>query len=845
MRNALTLLPLPLNTTLDPRAETSREFSQKAFNMRLDRGAFEAGLRQRTFSAAHSSFASSGSQGLGLALYGSDSYMFGMNNNSLGACDADNTFLAGTMSRWDTSAVTLPTGITYTGRWSFWRHKTLVLAAGGASGSVIVIDPGAANSHSASLLYDDYDLDSAGTAGMFAPPYNVFGIHATATATATFTWSGTHSGSVANVTVDNENWVEVQDSVDPSGYVDVLHTLVADWLDGEAVDWSRVDSLTFKLEKYRPFDEGVHNWGGNFSNGATLNESSGWTFMVQTWDGVSAYTDHYCPVTLRLTTETRGGENYLQLQVYADLSGVARTDRTRVVGFKVSAVIRKNGPEGLRMSPLTLGGTYLIADDAADDIADVDTSSLLGNVNYAYTFYEAGPGESNAIAVNIAELVTLGDRAFANLPYLGGVVGIAVEPNTSPYTTAAQIRLYRKQTGGDWAEVTNSGLTGGPSRGTNQVDPVTDEWPVVKDNLRQHEVDGLTGVSLTISGTVDPLSTDAVTNVTCGASWKGSCVYGSRTGRVYFSDPADYRRVLWPSASVGTLLGDETDPRTVTLSRDESPITGIIAGDALYAFTRAGAYAFVGQFAATAVGPILLDVAGCLNTRACAEYRGGCVYCSDDGVYLLAMPPNSQGVSAEPQIVELTKNMRASYQGLVGTDYDDVVLVTNLGELWVLNGSDFMHLDKDGNWTTGTWADGCVVTDAVAHPYYGVVFLDDDGKLRVTGEFETDGATAVEGTGGSAYTWEYRTSTTNTPSRALRAKAYFNSGTVTVAVSSAKGSGSVALTTSDDYQSLPRITSGGAAIGGDYWDVQISAPSTTKVYKVEMELSGASAESGT
>lgn len=428
---------------------------------------------------------------------------------------------------------------------------------------------------------------------------------------------------------------------------------------------------------------------------------------------------------------------------WIDLTGVSSAILDEVKKIKVRFGVYQTGRGNYRLSKLYAGGTFY-HDDAGELYEQNETE--VDELEYAYDYSEGSNLRTARKLIVVPKTHLGGARQFVGTyPYLGSVQSIRVPRADSPYTDAGTINLYRK-VGDDYQRIAT-----GPN----------DEALVFEDRLPDSVIAGdTTTYPVTVMDFTEatPSLSGVATGVVFGCAWKGSNCYAVDDGTVVFSRTGDPSENLWEDVVLTNDTGSEDlgPPRTSTVADDTtSPVVAMVPAENLYCFTRTECYVFVsGETAATASFPRKIDgVRGCLGSRAACQFGDKALVGCDDGLW--AVKKSTTYGEQPDELIEMTKEIRASWRSLLGDSPSTVVVRHLLGEIWIFNENRYLHLTRDGLAIEGEWADGATVYDAASDPEFGLVLLLGSGHLGLIADCPTDGGTTLLGDDGEPFRWEW------------------------------------------------------------------------------------------
>lgn len=194
---------------------------------------------------------------------------------------------------------------------------------------------------------------------------------------------------------------------------------------------------------------------------------------------------------------------------------------------------------------------------------------------------------------------------------------------------------------------------------------------------------------------------------------------------------------------------DDTQGVTEYVSDDRSEdVVGIHGQDNLYVLTEVSAYAKIGDKPVTATPPRRLPGSrGCIGTRASCKYLAGVLSASPDGLWFYQAARGYEGIdNGSAAAEEATRDVRTSWEWLVGTDGTGIVVAEHEGKVYVFNGVRMLWRTREGEWLRGTLAHSVVAAMSVRQR--GLYFVDSTGALKVMGG-TTDAGTGIE--------WSYET----------------------------------------------------------------------------------------
>lgn len=436
--------------------------------------------------------------------------------------------------------------------------------------------------------------------------------------------------------------------------------------------------------------------------------------------------------------------NYHKTSFRADISSIADADKDAVerIVFKIDFHTHHE-IDWLRFQNLAFG-RYILWDDA----------SAAGKITYAQTFYDpTNARRSNAFVVETNDEADGGNPVYA--PH-----GLGLKNTLTPFKSNTMfgagftaVEVWRKEQlgadAGKFARISYEALASASAVPADVVDTFAES------NLTSQP----SGVDLAI-GNEFPASLSGV----AAATWKQHMVVGDGP-LVYFSF-AGFASEFLPdpdSDFVPPDYNDLTQARTLYMShgRAES-MTGLVSQDTLYLYGRRGVYAMIGDSAFLASPPRLLPGSyGVLARHAAAPFRNGMVAASDAGLYYYETSRAFAGQDDDTVAVEeMTADVRDSWDRLLGTSGDNMVVTVWRDEIWCFNtdadGSRYLRLTKpssiDGtrHWEEGGWFH---VKRAVALEDKGLWGLGSDGTIyRMVRDSSGDAFTQDDGAP-KTFTW--------------------------------------------------------------------------------------------
>ena len=627
-----------------------------------------------------------------------------------------------------------------------WDHEGRLFIAGGPLGYVYYVEKGdeedqGSSSYETHRLYRDYDLELGGEAQPERPEYQDLNWADSSSLSA----STNNGGSIVEQPRATGKSILWKYDTDGSTSVASKHSLVIT----QAVDLTDVDAFYLELRTDGYEDKGP----------AEARRGISVTFD----DGANTKTIKYSEGDDNILIQQERASNGTTDRYFVDLLDVhdSAVDTSAITVITITINWNNHSTSRIMtavLQPALLGGRFLVKDDATWKLIN---GSPARKIQYAYRYvHNSGSPVTNWTHLEVAGPIAIGARPIASFPHMGTWMNISpIIQNTGTYD---EFEVARRASDGSWYDISgqftagtlvNTDTPGGADQNF-LIDKWTDVEVIANGTTPTTDPD-------TAEDPFDPADSGPVVDVENGFSWKGSNVYLTSTGQVQFSGTNDFKFVLWDNVDVEPLLqGSGVNPRVVQVTSKADPFLGGVGTDAAYCFTRNAPYVFVGAIPAFADGPWLLDAKGAVGKRAMTTYRGGALYAADDGLYFLLVPPNFANASEVPPPLEMTRNVRDSWEDLFdegGTDYrDQTVVVAHKSHIWVFCRNKYLHMHPDGRWVTGAWADSFSVVSATSDEQKGIVLIGSDMKTGVIGDFVTDGGTAVAGTGGTAAEWTYR-----------------------------------------------------------------------------------------
>lgn len=793
----LTLRPGPLITSLHP-AALPEGHAQALLNCSIDRGCWERDKRYRQFTVKPTGTTAPYGVVVGVTKVAKE--IMAVHDGTarkmpLASSDAND----GSVSQWASQLVN-GTGLTNV-PWLGWQYQNWAFIANPDKG-VRFYEIGTTLLEK---LYLNYNLDSSGTLTLARPPYPKYEFSSSDTITS----GSNHSGGDFSFTAGG---IQMFDPWDPSGYRQTRHEFILDFQADQ--DLSRVDYLHFTGTTLQGnfFDASIPLQFRIFNAGHSTQATS-----------------------LAAVVKRAFSNNYRTIDIWVDLTGIARSERTAVTKFLLQLHLWRDGPDGFHLMPMDLGGVFL--QSYLGSKIDTQKPATAPDVDYAYS-YEIGGSETGATVVTLPGGDSLGERFSPDIPYQGVYVNINVVPFTDPpYNGAgAKVRFYRKVNGA-WYRIDDNTIL---NTGT----------PVWVDKRTADEVVAIGAPSSITIGGIDPSASGEVKGIDFGVQWAGSNVYFGE-GKIYFSRVGNFKDVLWdeilsdnaPDTDVGrprTMLADPAMGQRVLAA---------VSQDALYMASRTASSYVTGDLPSTASLPGILPIRGVVGPRAACAWRGGALMASDDGLWFVRVPSGRS--SAPPELREMTAAVRPTYAAVIGslTQRANVTIGTIEDEIWVVCENRYLHFTREGTPIYGEFTAGENVVAIVTNPEYGMLFMLSDGAMGKVGNFPTDGGTNAAGDNGSAFSWSYRTRRIIEPMNYIGFRAVY-SGSVASDVrgkvfSERNGAGTyVAFTDaakSVGYENYPR-DAGHAVNGGRWSEIEISGKSTDVVYSAIVITHGAEAK---
>lgn len=628
-----------------------------------------------------------------------------------------------------------------------WEHEGRLFIAGGPLGYVYYVEKGDPTSlYSTERLYRDYSLEIGGDVQPERPPYTEINWADATTLAVSVLFGGS---IVEGARASGKSIIYKYRTAGPTNRSGI-HRLVIT----QTIDFTDVDAFYLELRTN--------------SAGDTGPDEIKRLITIKFDDGTNTKTIKY----------KSGDNNILILQEFPPGGTIDRyfvdmldvhnstvdTSAVTIITIEVNWNNHSSGSTVLTAvwQPGLLGGRYMVKDLAAQKLID---GSPARTIQYAYRYiHNSGSPFTNWTHLELPGPVAIGDRPVSSFPHMGA--WHKIEPIIQNTGTFDRFEVARRASDNTWYDIS---AQHSPGNLTNEEAPTGNDANFLVDKWTDVETIALGSVPGTdpdvADDPFDPADSGPVEDVENGFSWKGCNIYLTSSGQVQMSATNDFKLVLWDNVDIEPLNpGSGSNPRVVQVTSKADPFLAGVGADAAYCFTRSAAFVFVGPIPAFADGPWkLTDAKGVVGKRAVAAYRGGALYAADDGLYLLMVPPNFSDATDVPPPIEMTQNVRAAWADLFdesGTDKRaETVVVVHQNHIWVYCRKKILHMHPDGRWVTGSWADSFVVVGATADAQKGVVLIGTDLTAGLIGQFSTDGGTAVDGTGGTAPEWTYRSGT--------------------------------------------------------------------------------------
>lgn len=397
--------------------------------------------------------------------------------------------------------------------------------------------------------------------------------------------------------------------------------------------------------------------------------------------------------------------------------------------------------------PIHLGGTFLSKPYYEDYMVGNPLKSnyavKLKDLAYAVTKYNSGTFVEKDV-----EFLRL-DRAvsFGNPVVSGGIpLGARVSINLpAPGAGSTHTRLYRRR------------LTHGPDPGQwFLLNEVTGATTVTDALVDAPEDPGLWPTTLTRVSTYYFGAPSVTFTGQALTSWKQHLVVGDGE-KVYASFAFDPTTFVPAPEDIDATALDYSDPTigsTEYMSNGlDDKVLSLIDVDMLYAIGERGVYVKIGDRARDST-PFrkLSGTLGALGPRAAAAFEDGILVATRAGLYSYratrAQTTNNEGVVQE---VELTKTVRESYNDLIVRGAaSPVVVAVHEKTIWIVRGSYYLRLTKDGSWEEGQFSPDALNTGEVSG-YNEALFGLPTGGLP-QGMISLPGATGTATTEGGSRT---------------------------------------------------------------------------------------------
>jgi hypothetical protein len=392
-----------------------------------------------------------------------------------------------------------------------------------------------------------------------------------------------------------------------------------------------------------------------------------------------------------------------------------------------------------------------------------------GTVQYAYSYYRVSDGAESQLSPEIT--LTVPQR---------GVQGYYIEfaaDVSSQLGGSDKIFLYRKEkSSGSWRRIQNTDILTYGWANTSGPVTLTDAW--MESELANFPTynTGLLG-GWTAQGFASP-------NAVQLGTWKGCLAIGTQRLLLlsWVNVPTQFAPSPENTAALNTLDVNDTSQGVTEYVADNraGDALGVFGLDAVYVVTADSVYAIVGDIPLTASPPRRLPGSrGGLGTRAACKYSAGVLVGSQDGLWHYAVSRAFSGVDdgSEAQS-EATQSVRGSWASLVGSSASGMVVVEYLDEIWAVNGTKFMFLSRNKNWSSGTLTDS--MKAALSVRTRGLYWIDSRGRLmKFSYSKTTDNGTSVQ--------WTYTTGKEEGQRMAIRGMVLTGTGTPAVSVTTDDG----------------------------------------------------------
>ncbi len=697
----LALRPGPLHTSLHP-AALPEGHAQFVLNCSIDRGCWEVDKRYRQCQPAPA--ASPSGFVIGAAKPAKE--ILAVHNGlakkvALTAVDAVN----GAASQWS-STLTNGSGLT-TAAWKGWQYQKWVFIANPDLG-VRFMELGTTLLEK---LYLNYDLNASGSVSLAIPPYTQR------------PWTGDTVASGANHTGGDfsivSEGIQMYDPWDPTGNQLTRHEFILTF--AASVDLSKVDYLHFTMTTLQ---------GNQLANVPMFCRLFNSTHTTQA-------------TSIGAVVKRAYSADFRTADVWIDLTQISEAERTAVTKLLFQFHLWRDGPDGVHIRPMDLGGIFL--QSYLGSKIDPMTNQTAPDIDYAYSYWEPSPTETGATVTTLPGNNTLGERFHPALPYMGSHAKLTVVPFTDPPYNAvgSKVRFYRK-VDGLWYRIDDNSVL---NTGT----------PTWTDKRTADEVKALgSPVTLTIGG-IDPSASGEVKGIDFGIQWKGANIYFGE-GKAFASRVNNFKDVLWDQIlSDNAADGDVGRPRTwLAEPVFGQKIIAAVADDALYMLSRTAGSYMTGDLPSSASLPGVLPVRGVVGPGGACGHRGGALICSDDALWFVRVP-SGQSANA-PVLEEVTANVRPTYAAVIGSITQRALTCIGVidDEIWVTCENRYLHFTREGTPIYGEFTNGDTVVGIQTNPEYGMIFLLSDGTLGKVGAWKTDGGTDATGSNGAAVSWSWK-----------------------------------------------------------------------------------------
>ena len=496
------------------------------------------------------------------------------------------------------------------------------------------------------------------------PPYEEF--HDLDPADVVTDGAGCGHGSMSNTASNASGVATLQSNDYPTGGYQ------QGWMEMEiefaaAKDWSGGVALHYRIQQGLTIDVvGNDGFGSLQAENYIRLENSAATASAN------------LPALLAGTLDQKFGEMW----AWVDLGGVSPAILADVKKLTIRFRAFKTGVSFYRLLVLELGGRHYTP--SAGDLEDA-ASGTWPDLQYAVRYVE-GATTGDAYQATLPASDHLGDRAHADLPYLGSQVQIRVPAAPSPFTSAADVELFRK-VDGTWRLL----HTANADIPLVYEDDLTDE-EIEADPVTYPETD------LTISA--PEFVSRGVVAAFPMLSWVCWLYPGGREN-VRHSRVGDPER----QAASGDEIDDTTRGATFALSDDlsDEPVAGLAIGNACVLFGAQGVHAQVGNAPSELTPP--RKIVGAPPIANGFAYAGlsidgvpGVAYVDASAEAVWWIGSNQAfATDAAARPLELTINQRGLVRAHLlggGAGIEDLRLATDphTGALWVVAGDRALKL---------------------------------------------------------------------------------------------------------------------------------------------------------